>query len=122
VCERAPAPRRFEPVPDLNALNSLDSHESTGETRIETPVPVDIGPQAWGKTSNHDFHNATESVAFFVGCIYLCDHGAGSSWICTSQGIFIQPVNVRGGGQFRAFRNLHSSHGNRVRDNIDTEL
>jgi hypothetical protein len=121
VCERATTPRRFEAVSNLNALDSLNSHQSRRKARIQASIPMHVGTEPRWQATDHNFHYSSEGVTLFVGGIDFFDHGCGCFLVCTAQWIFVQANNIRRGGKSCALRDLNSAHSNSVSNDIDPE-
>ena len=118
----APPLRGFEPVADFDALDRLDSHQRSGQSGIESPVPVHVAAQTRRKAVGEDLDHAAERFAFLVRRIDLGHHRSGGLPVEASQRIGIQGEHIGCLRQCRAFRHRYRADRNGVADQGDAEL
>ena len=85
-----------ETVANLNALNSLNTHQGCGKARVQAAVPVHVRTQSGRHTVREHLNHAAEGLAVLVRLIHTLNHSFRGGLIEAAQRVSIQLLNVAG--------------------------
>jgi hypothetical protein len=81
-------------VAHLNTFDGLDSHEGSGQLRIESPVPVDVAAQTWWEAVHNNLDDSAKGVTVLSGSFDLFEHRGGRRWVKTPHGVLVDDGQV----------------------------